>query len=290
MEESYNSKALELINQADRIWRSYFKSKDQKNDETIDLYKQAATYYKLDKNFQDAAKTYLQIIINLEKLKDKDLYEIANNYIEAAKCYKKCDENMKAIECYTNTVSLFEELGKIREASKILVEIAEIYGLLNKIDNSIEFYKKAYKYIEIESSSDSAINKIILKLAEIYTNKKDYVEVIKYYDIIIKKSIDSNLLKYDVRNYIFDSILCSLILDYQKAHNNLDLYKNLDSSFENTREYKFLKDLLKYYLNNDLDNIINLIYKYDNITKLNAYKINLLLIIKNNIENGNNNL
>lgn len=69
-----------------------------------------------------------------------------------------------------------------------------------------------------------------------------------------------------------------------KCHQLLDKYCAMDLSFENTREYQFLLGILGCIENNDQDLFSQKVFEFDQMTKLDNWKISILLKIKKSMD------
>ena len=67
------------------------------------------------------------------------------------------------------------------------------------------------------------------------------------------------------------------------AKRALQKYKDMDINFSTQRECTFLEKMTDAYEKNDADAFTNAVREFDNIIKLDAWKTNLLLKIKNHM-------
>jgi len=69
---------------------------------------------------------------------------------------------------------------------------------------------------------------------------------LEIYEQVARASMDNNLLKFSVRNYLFNSFLCVLAKqDVVGAGRALDKYKDMDPTFQTQRECKLCDLFLK---------------------------------------------
>lgn len=70
-------------------------------------------------------------------------------------------------------------------------------------------------------------------------------KVIKTYDKIGKKYLSQSLVRSSARDYFFKACLCFLANDdLQGAKNSMENYQFEDPSFDNSRQFEFLKGLV----------------------------------------------
>ena len=63
-------------------------------------------------------------------------------------------------------------------------------------------------------------------------------------------------------------------------------YKAQDVTFESTREAKFITAILEAVENDDLEKFQGFVFEFDQISKLDNWKTNILLKIKRQLEDG----
>ncbi|KAF5207758.1 Alpha-soluble nsf attachment protein, partial [Thalictrum thalictroides] len=108
-----------------------------------------------------------------------------------------------------------------------------------------------------------------------------YPKAIEIYEEIARQSLNNNLLKYSVKGYLLNAGLCQLCkVDVIAITNSLEKYEDLDPTFSGTREYKFLADLAAAIDEEDVTKFTDVIKEFDSMTKLDAWKITLLLRVK----------
>jgi alpha-soluble NSF attachment protein len=66
----------------------------------------------------------------------------------------------------------------------------------------------------------------------------------------------------------------------------LQKYNTQDVTFGSTREAKFITAILEAVENGDLENFQGSVFEFDQVTKLDNWKTNILLKIKRQLEDG----
>lgn len=64
----------------------------------------------------------------------------------------------------------------------------------------------------------------------------------------------------------------------------LETYREIDPSFASTREHQLLVDLLQAVEGGDQEAFADKLFQFDQLSKLDKWKTTLLLRVKNNIE------
>ncbi|KAJ6315960.1 hypothetical protein OIU78_019273 [Salix suchowensis] len=186
-----------------------------------------------------------------------------------------------AISCYLQAVDIYVDMGRYSMAAKYCKEIGELYELEQNIDKAILYFEKAADYFEFQESSSLA-NKCKLKVAEISAQLEQYQKAIQIYEDVARQSLNNNLLKYGVRGHLLNAGICQLCRgDVVAITNALEQYENLDPTFSRTREYKFLSDLATAIDEEDVPQLTSIIKEFDSISKLDSWKVALLLKVKN---------
>jgi alpha-soluble NSF attachment protein len=88
-------------------------------------------------------------------------------------------------------------------------------------------------------------NKLWLKTADLIALEgKDYYKAIQLYEKVAKTSIQSNLMRWSVKEYLLKAGICQLCTGDQVGVNSaLERYRELDPSFSQQREHQLLTDL-----------------------------------------------
>jgi alpha-soluble NSF attachment protein len=213
----------------------------------------------------------------------KSYHEAASSLVNAATCFKK--SNVKsAIKALREAVSLYQDEGRFSIAAKQQKEIAELCEKELDFEGAIEEYKAAADMFDGEDATSSS-NACLLKVALFSAQLERFKEAIEIYEKISAKSIDNNLLKWSVKDYLFRAGLCHLALgDFVGAKRAIDKYEEMDQSFASSREGKFLREVLDAVEKYDVESFTNAVVEFDSITKLDSWKTSVLLKIKNQIK------
>jgi len=138
---------------------------------------------------------------------------------------------------------------------------------------------------DIHSSILSRLgNKLWLKAADSAALQADYQRAIKHYEKVAQWSVSSNTMRYSVKEYLLKAGLCNLALDLVSGERCLDKYRDMDPDFQKDREYMLLADLVNAVREGDQDMFTDCLYKYDKVSRLDKWKTDICLRIKNRIE------
>mmetsp|Transcript_27235 Transcript_27235/g.37566 ORF Transcript_27235/g.37566 Transcript_27235/m.37566 type:complete len:291 (-) Transcript_27235:126-998(-) len=270
------AKAADLVKKADKKLASWtFFS--NKYEEAAELFEQAANSFKLAKLWAEAGEVYLKLADCQIKLESK--HETASAYVDAANSFKKVSAP-RAVECLERAVEAFTELGRLSLAAKHHKDLAEMHEADAHIEKAMFHYEQAAELYEGEEQSSTA-NSCKLKLAQLAAQLELYTKAIEIYEQVALASLDNNLLKFSVKNYLLNSGLCQLCRNDSIAVSNaLERYQEMDPSFGSTRECKFLLDLAQAMEEGDVQQFTNVIAEFDSMSRLDNWKTTVLLAAK----------
>lgn len=249
--------------------------------DAADCYQRAANLYKMDKNWNSAAQAFL----SAAKLHQQGYcrHEAALNYVEAAKCFRKYDVDL-AVDTLVKAIDYYTEMGRFTLAARYHQTVAEIFetkGVLF-INKAIQHYKKAADYYRYEEAN-SAANNCLLKVAHYASHSENYLEAIKIYKEAAEGALQSSLLKFSAKEYLFRATLCHLVVDMLDAKRALASYIEMCPEFEDSREYKFLQTLIGQTEEQNVEAFTQAVIDYDRISNLDPWYVMILLRIKRQI-------
>lgn len=258
-----------------------------KYEDAAELYTNAGNLFKMAKNWQEAGNAFQKTAECHLKLQVQ--HEAATAYVSAGAAYKKVNPK-DAIMSYEQAVEIFTEMGRFSSAAKHQKELAEVYEGEKDLESAIIAYQSAADMYAGEDQTSQA-NNCLLKVAEFAAETGDFTKAIEVYEEVASRSLDNNLLRWSVKEYFLCAGICQLCTgDMVTASRAIDRYADQDESFANQRECKLLRDVLEACENNDVEAFTNVVYEYDSISKLDSWKTNKLLKVKNDISSRSNDI
>ncbi|KYN93487.1 SNAP protein (soluble N-ethylmaleimide-sensitive factor attachment protein), putative, partial [Plasmodium reichenowi] len=92
-----------------------------------------------------------------------------------------------------------------------------------------------------------------------------------------EKALKSTLLQYGARDYYIKAgILHIVIGDLVNAKISIDKYSMNDPRFLNSREKKFLDNIIDAVTEQNIEEFEEIVHEYDRITKLDNWKVHFL--------------
>ncbi|KAH7192352.1 soluble NSF attachment protein [Fusarium flagelliforme] len=228
------------------------------------------------KAFEQAAQ------VQTDKLKEPD--DAANTLVDAFKAYRK-DDPQAAARCLNIAVDRYCAKGNFRRAASHKENLGELYEVdLGDAKSAIESYELAATWYEGDNAAALA-NKLWLKVADVAALEGDYYKAIEKYEKVAEQSINNNLMKYSVKDYLLKAGICHLASgDLVAAQRALEKYRDMDPSFGAQREHQLLCDLCEAIEAKSQDQFTDRLYQFDQISKLDKWKTTILVRVKNQIE------
>ncbi|CCJ29730.1 unnamed protein product [Pneumocystis jirovecii] len=249
--------------------------------EAAELYLAAANAFRLQKQGREAGEALEKAASMQLKIDEKD--EAANTLVEAYKVYRKTNPE-DAARVIETAIQMFTYRGNFRRAAGYKMDVAALYETeLMDMQKALESYDEAGEWYS-NDQAEALSSKAYLKVAELAALEEQYSLAIQKFEEVARKSINNNLTKWSVKDYFLKAGICHFNSgDMIAARRALEHYIDLDLTFQSTREYKLLEDILHAIESGDSDLFTEKVREYDQLSKLDKWKTTLLLRIKNSI-------
>lgn len=263
---------------------SFFGGRQDKYEAAADQFIAAANAFRMQKMGKEAGEAFEKAAsVQRQQLNEPD--DEANTLTEAFKAYKK-DDPEAASRCLDKAIAHYCSKGSFRRAATHKQNLAELYEVeLGDNARAAAAYEEAAGWYESDNA-EALANKLWLKTADLVAlDGKDYYKAIDLYEKVAKASIQNNLMRWSVKEYLLKAGICQLCTGDQVGVNAaLDRYRDLDPSFVQQREHQLLADLAQAVQDGDQEAFADKLFQYDQLSKLDKWKTTLLLRIKNTIE------
>ncbi|OAK98397.1 alpha-soluble NSF attachment protein [Phaeosphaeriaceae sp. SRC1lsM3a] len=263
---------------------SFFGGRQEKYEAAADQFIAAANAFRMQKMGNEAGEAFEKAAsVQRQQLNEPD--DEANTLTEAFKAYKK-DNPEAASRCLDKAIAHYCSKGSFRRAATHKQNLAELYEVeLGDNTRAAAAYEEAAGWYESDNA-EALANKLWLKTADLVALEgKDYYKAIDLYEKVAKTSIQNNLMRWSVKEYLLKAGICQLCTGDQVGVNAaLDRYRDLDPSFVQQREHQLLVDLTQAVQDGDQEVFADKLFQYDQLSKLDKWKTTLLLRIKNTIE------
>lgn len=217
--------------------------------------------------------------------------DAGNIFIDAYKCYKSNNESKDAVDALTAAIELFTKRGQFRRGANFKFELGEIYeNDLNDYKNAIDAYETAAEWY----SQDQAValaNKSWIRCADLQALDSNYLEASNIYSKLIKNSVGNRLSQWSLKEYYLKKGLCQLAAaDSVAATRTLQEGQHEDPNFADSRESTLLANLIDAVNDNDTEKLSQVVFDFDKFSKLDKWKTTIMLKIKENISEAEDDL
>mmetsp|Transcript_25993 Transcript_25993/g.42486 ORF Transcript_25993/g.42486 Transcript_25993/m.42486 type:complete len:361 (-) Transcript_25993:253-1335(-) len=282
------AKADQFMAQADKKANKFDwfgTAKQQNQEDAAELYGKAAAQYKIAKDYGKAGTCYTNAA-QCNMAAENEI-EAKQAWREAGKCWRHVDFK-RAIECYKNAIQLNLDADRFGQAAKLQEEVGDMLAEDEHLKEAIEAYEQSADYFEAENDTGNK-NKRLLKVAHMCGKAGDYEKAIKIFENTAKASVDNNLLRWKVKEYLFKAILCHLCL---KADDEIvrkksvkwpeagtavqERYCDISDIYASSRESKLATQLIECLPNNDIQAFKDAVASYDKICTLEKWNFELV--------------
>jgi len=263
-----------------------FSSKESRQEEASDLLTSAANIYKIRKDWKKAGETYEEIA-RLEVEQGGNTAYV--HYQNAAHCFSFVDK-VKSNQMLDAAIESCVKVGKYMQAGKTAQRIATECEENFDYPNAIDKYKKAAEYFAMESQNTKSMQQqCLLKVADLMciSNHKDmFTEAPKIYEKLGMQYLTVPLLKSSAKDMFFKNVMCYVAKkDEVTAEVNLKKYLLEDPTFDDTRDSKFLKAVIKCITEPyDVEGFRKEVQSYKTVRELDKWKLNMFALAIKNIE------
>ncbi|TMW60517.1 hypothetical protein Poli38472_000559 [Pythium oligandrum] len=281
---SADAKAADYYSQAQKALKKStffsFSGGTQKYEDASDLFEKAGNQYKIGRKWQEAADAYVKCAECQMKLKESS--RAAQFYQNAADALSKVNPT-DAVEYFKTAIAMLCDAGRFSNAAKLQKQIAEIYEGQDNKEEALENYRQAADYFSGENQQSSA-NNMLLKVAQFSAQLERFDAAMEIYESIAKSSMESNLLKFNAKNHLLNAGICALATkDLVLVQMKWQEYQEIDYTFADSREGKFLQAMVQAFEGFSSDAFADAVYQFDTISKIEPWKITILLHVKESI-------
>lgn len=263
-----------------------FSSKESRMEEAAELLESAANIYKIRKDWKKAGETYEE----MARLEIEQGGSTAYSHFQnAAHCFSFVDK-IRANKNLDDAIESCEKAGKYMQAGKLAQKIANEFEENFDYANAIEKYKKAAEFFAMESQNTKSMQQqCLLKVADLMciSNHKDmFTEAPKIYEKLGMQYLTVPLLKSSAKDMFFKNVMCYIAKkDEVTAEINLKKYLLEDPTFDDTRDSKFLKAVIKCITDpTDVEGFRKEVQTYKTVRELDKWKLNMFAMAVKNIE------
>jgi alpha-soluble NSF attachment protein len=256
-----------------------------KYDEASELFQQAANQFKLAKQWTDAAEAFSRCAYCAQK--SGSPVEEAQFLVEAGKVTQKVS-TADAVPHFERAITIFNANGRFQNSAKLLKQIAETYETERvQYTEAREYYKRAAEMFDMDDHGKSNYSKCMLKVAEYCAKDEQYQEAITIFEQEANKALGNNLLQYGAKEHLLKAGILHLVVgDTVTVNNKVEEYRSLDPRFASSREGELFAGLAEAFNEPDGEKFSDVLFEYDKVTKLDAWKTEFLVKAKEKMSGG----
>merc|ERR1712178_530120 len=168
------------------------------------------------------------------------------------------------------------------------MQIAELYEAESFETTKVkDYYKRAAEMFELDEHGKSNLTKCNLKVAEFAAKDGELQEAIRIFESEGEKALGNNLLQFNAKDRFLNAGILHLVEgDSVTVNLALEKYRSLDPRFASSREGELMGKLAEAFESADVELFTDKLFEYDSVTKLDAWKTDFLIKVKENMTGG----
>ncbi|EWC47599.1 hypothetical protein DRE_03219 [Drechslerella stenobrocha 248] len=256
-------------------------SKSDKVEEAVEAYTKAANAFRTSGQGLESGAAFEKAATLSKSINEHN--DAAGYLAEAFKAYKRTNPQ-RAAACMDQAIQHYA-ITNIRRAATNKQTLAELYEVdIGDKARAVQEYEKAGEWYE-NDNAEALANKCFLKAADLYADIGQPERSFPIYEKIAEASLNNNLMKWSVKEYLFKAALCHLATkDVVATKRALAQYPALEPQFQGSMEHLFLVNLLECVENGEPDKFFQNVMQYKNRYPLDVWKLDLLAKTQKSIE------
>ncbi|KAF3910638.1 hypothetical protein ABW21_db0205008 [Orbilia brochopaga] len=258
-------------------------TKSDRLELAIENYSHAGNAFRTAGEGQEAGAAFEKAAALSRSINEQN--DSANYLVEAFKSYKKTNPQ-DAARCMAQAIEHYS-ITNLRRAATNKQTLAELFE--NDIGDKVQAiaeYEKAGEWFS-NDNADALGNKCYLKAADLLAETGHPEKAVTIYENIARGSLNNNLMKWSVKEYLFKAALCHLatkdVIATKRAL--LQEYPAMEPAFApGTMEQLFLMNLLECVENSDPAAFFQNVIQYKTRYPLDNWKLDILAKTQKSIE------
>ena len=275
-----NTTAQKLVNEGDALIKraesifSFFSDREELYQSASNKYKSAAISYRTFDGVDNLDKSGEMFLLSAKVLPKTSIngHDAVELYTNAEKCFRFCNPN-RSIGILIRLCEIAVDKGDQRKLIKYYTDIASIYKQIHDKDNAYKYYELAKNLLIIDDNHNAA-DKMLMEMIKLNMSRNLFLSYAEGFELFGKKSKIS--CSYD--NYFFSLLFYIGTGDYVLTKIKLDEFKSMTAY--GIRQFEFIEEIVECIESSDIDRFEDVCAKYDNITHLVAWQVDLLSTIK----------
>jgi tetratricopeptide (TPR) repeat protein len=259
-----------------------------KYEEAVRYFQRAALMYLSVQRPREAVDAFLEVARVFIKFLKEPL-NAAMVFVHASEIAATVDKS-EAIACLKEATTILCDLGDFSLAGNLQYEVATMQSELRQFEDAAASYQRAGDFI---TESPDRSYYCLTMAAESYCEVKMFREARDLFYIAAQKSMASNMLRFNCKTHLFNAIMCDLGIRFEgyKAKvalseilTKMNQYVTIDFSWLESKEYRFLFNLIRSNLYFNRDEFADHIYWWNCVKPFTRWQIAILHLIASEVE------
>lgn len=236
----------------------------------------------------------------------KEPLESATVYTMASEVYMRIDKS-EGLKALRSAINIYCDLGRFDIAGRLEQQVAELHYINKHWEEASTHFEKAANFVAGEQLFEQS-DLYLEKAAGCYVEVGEYMEAQRLFETIARSSVQSNLRKFNARDFLFRACLCSLAMPvhvpklkdgitvdishpidgehkYEKVFQKIFYYETIDPLFRGSSEQKFLLNIYQFRLDWNLDSLADHMYCWNNVRPLDRWCLLMIQVVANEVKN-----
>jgi tetratricopeptide (TPR) repeat protein len=237
-------------------------------------------------------------------VENRNAVEAATIYTAASEIYMRIDK-AEGLRALRSAITIYCDIGRFDIAGRLERRIADLHYMNKHFEEASAHYEKAANFLAGEQMFEQA-DICLETAATCCVEMKEYVDAQRLYELIAKSASQSNLRKFNARDYLFRAVLCSFavhvrhpktrngevdvdrspdyVSKYEKVQQKLYFYETIDGFFRGSTEQRFLLNIYRERLDWNLDLLADHIYWWNNVRPLDRWCLLMLKVVVDEVK------
>lgn len=238
-----------------------------KLEDCMYYYAKAAECFRRSKLWEEAGDCYHRVAENQKNAGNKHACAMA--YIDCAEMYVR----LNPLECvvhYRAAISTFAEIGRFLQAAKYQEIVGHIEEDSKVPLQAVKSYQQAVDYY-IADGEHTLADRCLEKVGTICAIHEQYDRASETFEALAMRCLQFNLRRFNAKTFFLWSGIMQLCKkDYKTAQRIRRRHKEIDYTFSNMAECRFLEDICKNMRDGSFDEFMDHLYNFNNVNPLNV--------------------
>ena len=234
----------------------------------------------------------------------KEPLESATVYTMASEVYMRIDKS-EGLKALRSAINIYCDLGRFDIAGRLEQQVAELHYINKHWEEASAHFEKAANFVAGEQLFEQS-DLYLEKAAGCHVEVSEYMEAQRLFETIARSSVQTNLRKFNARDFLFRACLCSFAVPvhvpklkdgsvdithpidgeqkYEKVFQKIFYYETIDPLFRGSCEQKLLLNIYQFRLDWNIDGLADHLYCWNNVRPLDRWCLLMLQVVVNEVK------